>query len=111
MPTISKCPSPTIETSSKSFTLTRDEQPITILLVDDDPDCRLLIRDAIAECKVSNSVFEASNGMEALEFLKRRGKHANAPRPGLIYLDLEMPGMNGQETLKAIKADPALRDI
>ena len=85
--------------------------PITILLVDDDPDCRLLIRDAIAECKVSNSVFEAANGVEALEFLKRRGKFANAPRPGLIYLDLEMPGMDGQATLKAIKADPDLRDI
>jgi two-component system response regulator len=84
---------------------------ITILLVDDDPDCRLLIRDAIAECKVSNAVYEVANGAEALEFLKQRGKHAKAPRPGLIYLDLEMPGMNGQETLKAIKADPDLRDI
>ena len=89
----------------------RQDAGITILLVDDDPDCRLLIRDAINECKVSNSVFEVSNGREALEFLQRRGKHAQAPRPGLIYLDLEMPGMNGQETLKAIKADPALRDI
>ena len=88
-----------------------DASPITILLVDDDPDCRLLIRDAIAECKVSNSVYEASNGMEALEFLQRRGKFADAPRPGLIYLDLEMPGMDGQATLKAIKADPQLRDI
>jgi CheY-like chemotaxis protein len=85
--------------------------PITILLVDDDPDCRLLIRDAIAECKVSNAVFEAGNGMEALDFLKRRGRFAGAPRPGLIYLDLEMPGMDGQATLKAIKADPELRDI
>ena len=85
--------------------------PITILLVDDDPDCRMLIRDAIAECKVSNSVFEAANGKEALEFLKRKGKFAGAPRPGLIYLDLEMPGMDGQATLKAIKADPELRDI
>ncbi|MEA2710448.1 MAG: two-component system, response regulator [Phycisphaerales bacterium] len=84
---------------------------ITILLVDDDPDCRLLIRDAIAECKVSNAVYEVANGAEALEFLRRRGKYANAPRPGLVYLDLEMPGMNGQETLKAIKADPDLRDI
>ena len=84
---------------------------ITILLVDDDPDCRMLIRDAIAECKVSNSVFEAANGVEALDFLKRRGKFAGSPRPGLIYLDLEMPGMDGQATLKAIKADPELRDI
>jgi CheY-like chemotaxis protein len=86
-------------------------KPITILLVDDDPDCRLLIRDAITECKVSNSIHEASNGLEALDFLKRRGKHKDAPRPGLIYLDLEMPGMDGQQTLKAIKADPELRDI
>jgi len=85
--------------------------PITILLVDDDPDCRMLIRDAIAECKVSNSVFEAANGAEALKFLKREGKFAGSPRPGLIYLDLEMPGMDGQATLKAIKADPELRDI
>ncbi|HYO08971.1 MAG TPA: response regulator [Tepidisphaeraceae bacterium] len=89
------------------------QQPITILLVDDDPDCRLLIRDAINECKVSNSIYECANGREALDFLKRRGEWANsdAPRPGLIYLDLEMPHMNGQETLKAIKADPELRDI
>jgi two-component system response regulator len=90
---------------------TGPQEPITILLVDDDPDCRLLIRDAISECKVSNSVFEVSNGKEALEFLKRNGVYKHAPRPGLIYLDLEMPGMNGQETLKAIKADPELRDI
>jgi len=89
----------------------REQQQITILLVDDDPDCRLLLRDAIAECKVSNRVYEVANGLEALEFLKGRGQYAGVPRPGLIYLDLEMPGMNGQETLKAIKADPALRDI
>src|SRR4051794_13958911 len=93
------------------LTLTRDDQPITILLVDDDPDCRMLLRDAINECKVSNSVYEVCNGLEALEFLNRRGPFKHAPRPGLIYLDLEMPGMNGQDTLKAIKADPKLRDI
>jgi CheY-like chemotaxis protein len=91
--------------------VTQNTHPITILLVDDDPDCRLLIRDAIAECKVSNDVFEATNGAEALQFLLRQGPHANAPRPGLIYLDIEMPGMDGQETLRAIKASPALRDI
>jgi CheY-like chemotaxis protein len=98
-------------TSSKKLTITRGDRPITILLVDDDPDCRMLLHDAIDECKVSNSVYEVGNGQEALDFLKRRGKYANAPRPGLIYLDLEMPGMDGQATLKAIKADPDLRDI
>jgi CheY-like chemotaxis protein len=96
---------------SKKLTITRGDKPITILLCDDDPDCRMLIHDAIDECKVSNSVYEVSNGQEALDFLKRRGKYASAPRPGLIYLDLEMPGMDGQATLKAIKADPDLRDI
>jgi CheY-like chemotaxis protein len=88
------------------------ERPeITILLVDDDADCRMLIRDAIAESKVCNSVFEVSNGQEALDFLNRRGAWAQVPRPGLIYLDIEMPGMNGLEALKAIKNDPALSDI
>jgi two-component system response regulator len=87
------------------------QEPITILLVDDDPDCRMLIRDAINESKVSNSVFEVSNGKEAIDFLTRRGKWKDAPRPGLIYLDLEMPGLNGQETLRLIKASPDMRDI
>src|SRR5918993_3275925 len=93
------------------LTLSQDSRPITILLVDDDPDCRMLIRDAIAECKVSNAVFEVENGQEALDFLHRRGPFADAPRPGLIYLDIEMPGMDGQETLRAIKSSRHLREI
>jgi CheY-like chemotaxis protein len=97
--------------AARKLMITRNDQPITILLVDDDPDCRLLIRDAIAECKVSNDVHEVCNGQEALEFLNRRGKYANAPRPGLVYLDIEMPAMDGQATLKAIKANSATRDI
>ena len=91
--------------------LSKDNQPITILLVDDDPDCRMLIKDAIAECKVQNAVHEVGDGKQALDFLHRRGSFAGAPRPGLIYLDIEMPNMNGQETLKAIKACAELRDI
>lgn len=87
------------------------DQPITILLVDDDPDCRTLVRDAIAESKVHNKVFEVTNGQEALDFLHGRGKFEGVPRPGLIYLDIEMPGMTGQEALKAIKSDPDFRNI
>ena len=87
------------------------EQPLTILLVDDDDDCRMLLRDAIAECKVRNRVYEVSNGKDALAFLRREGAYAEMPRPGLVYLDIEMPGMDGQTALRAIKADHALRDI
>lgn len=97
--------------NGESIMITQNHQAITILLVDDDSDCRMLIRDAIAECKVSNDVFEACNGKEALDFLNRRGQFASAPRPGLIYLDIEMPGMDGQEALRQIKANPDLCDI
>jgi two-component system response regulator len=91
--------------------ITCNDEPISILLVDDDEDCRSLVRDAISECKVSNKVHECTNGQEALDFLYRRGPHANAPRPGLVYLDIEMPGLDGQAVLRQIKSDPALRDI
>lgn len=86
-------------------------QPVTILLVDDDQDCRQLIRDAIEQGKLDNPVYEVTSGEEALMFLRREGIHANAPRPGLVYLDIEMPGIGGQETLKAIRKDPRFADI
>lgn len=86
-------------------------EAITILLVDDDPDCRLLVREAISECKLDNHVIEVNDGAEALDYVFRRGRYVDAPRPGLIYLDIEMPGISGQEVLKCIKSDPSLRDI
>ena len=102
----------TTQTGPKDdLTITAADEPITILLVDDDEDCRALIRDAISECKVSNTVFECRDGQDALDFLYRRGTYVNAPRPGLVYLDIEMPGLDGQSVLRTIKGDPALRDI
>jgi CheY-like chemotaxis protein len=85
------------------------EEPMAILLVDDDPDCRLLIRDAIEASKVSNHVLEVSDGREALALLTER-RNQTVDRPGLIFLDVEMPGMGGQETLRAIRAMPEYRD-
>jgi CheY-like chemotaxis protein len=93
------------------LTLSYNSEPISILLVDDDADCRLLIRDAIAECKVSNKVYEAADGAEALDYLYQRGKFKGMPRPGLVYLDIEMPGLDGQETLKQIRANADFREI
>ena len=89
----------------------RKAEPITILLVDDDPDCRLLIREAISQCKISNMVYEVPDGQAALDFIFQRGEYADAPRPGLIYLDIEMPGMSGQDVLKVIKSSPDHRHI
>ncbi len=86
-------------------------QPVTILLVDDDEDCRQLIRDAIDQGKLDNPVFEVTSGEEALAVLNRQGDFIDAPRPGLIYLDIEMPGMDGQETLRAIRQNPRFADI
>lgn len=102
---------PTAAPSLAASLLPSAGEPIAILLVDDDPDCRMLFRDAIADCRVANALFEAADGQEALDFLRRRGPFANAPRPGLIFLDIEMPVKDGLSTLREIKSDPDLRDI
>jgi CheY-like chemotaxis protein len=100
-----------IKPESSKATPTVDDTPIVILLVDDDPDCRLIVRDAIESSNVRTEVFEASNGIEALRFLKHKPPFKDAPRPGLIYLDVEMPGMDGVELLRQIKSDPDLQHI
>ena len=87
------------------------QQPITILLVDDDPDFRALARAAIAHGYPSAQVWEVQGGRDALDFLLRRGARANAPMPDIVYTDLEMPDVSGQELLKAIKTNPNLERL
>ncbi|WP_375335916.1 response regulator [Microcoleus sp. FACHB-831] len=88
--------------------------PISILMAEDDPDDRLLAREAMAESRLANSLYFVEDGEELLDYLYRRNKYTQAsssPRPGLILLDLNMPKKDGREALKEIKADPNLRQI
>jgi len=87
------------------------EGPVEILLVEDNPaDVRLTI-EAFREASVSARLRIARNGDEALVLLRRGRGEANLPRPDLILLDLNMPGVDGRTVLAEVKADPALRDI
>jgi two-component system response regulator len=91
-----------------------DRECITILLADDDEDDRLLTRTALEEARVSNDLRMVEDGVELLDYLKRRGRYAEVEDwclPGLILLDLNMPRLSGQEALAEIREDPALRLI
>ena len=87
---------------------------ITILVADDDADDRLLIKDAFDENDVSNPLAFVNDGEELMDYLHRRGAYErlrNAPLPGIILLDLNMPKKDGRTALKEIKADETLQRI
>ena len=89
-------------------------KPIDILLADDDEEDRMLACDALAESRLSNDIACVTDGEDLMDYLYRRGKYAppfDAPRPGLILLDLNMPKKDGREALREIKTDPDLRQI
>jgi len=86
-------------------------RPIEILMVEDNPgDVRLTI-EALKEAKVRNHLHTVEDGVEALAFLRREGRYAEAPRPDLVLLDLNLPKKTGREVLAEIKDDPDLRRI
>lgn len=81
------------------------------LLVEDNPGDVRLTCEALTESKVKNNLSIVGDGMEAMEFLHRQGKYADAPRPDVILLDLNLPKKNGLEVLAEIKADASLKRI
>jgi len=88
-----------------------DAGSIEVLLVEDSPGDVRLTREAFKDAKVHIRLHVASDGTQAMAFLKREGEHANAPRPDLILLDLNLPKKDGREVLAEIKENPALKTI
>jgi CheY-like chemotaxis protein len=91
--------------------VTASTEPFQVLLVEDDPGDELITREAFEENRVRNMLHVVRDGEEALDFLYRRGRYADAPRPGLILLDLNLPKFDGREVLAQIKSDPELMAI
>jgi two-component system, chemotaxis family, response regulator Rcp1 len=85
--------------------------PLEVLLVEDSPGDVRLTREAFKDAKVHINLHVASDGTEAMTFLKREGAHAGVPRPDLILLDLNLPKKDGREVLEEIKQSPTLKSI
>jgi two-component system, chemotaxis family, response regulator Rcp1 len=88
-----------------------DNKPVEILLVEDNPGDVRLTMEALKEGRLLNHVSVAEDGVEALAFLRQKGKYANEARPDLILLDLNLPKKDGREVLAEIKEDRELRHI
>ncbi len=82
-----------------------------ILIVEDNPADARLVREVMRDSKVINEIHWVPDGVEALAYLRRQGKYADAPRPNLIFLDLNMPRKDGREVLHDVKDDDELRRI
>ena len=92
-------------------TIGTDAAPIEVLLVEDSSGDVRLTREAFKDAKVHINLHVASDGAEAMSFLKHEGEHVNAPRPDLILLDLNLPKKDGREVLEEIKVSPTLGSI
>ena len=87
------------------------DRPIDILLVEDNPGDVMLVEEALSDSKVRNRLHVVSDGEQAMEFVRRQGEHAGAPRPDLILLDLNLPKESGREVLREVKTHPDLKTI
>ncbi|MBC8319292.1 MAG: response regulator [Bacteroidetes bacterium] len=86
-------------------------KPVEILLVEDNPGDVRLAKEALKESKVYNTLSTVEDGVEAMDYLYRRGKYSKATRPDLIILDLNLPKKDGRQVLNEIKLDESLKRI
>lgn len=101
-------------TNAIMIQIQKDKKSIVILMADDDPDDRVMTKEALEENFLLNELRFVEDGAELMDYLKRRGKYSNpeiSPRPGVILLDLNMPKKDGRECLKEIKSDDELKSI
>lgn len=87
------------------------EEPLHLLIVDDNEDDVLLAREALASARRLKVLQVCRDGLDALAFLRREPPYEGAMRPQMVLMDINMPRLNGLETLEAIKADPDLRSL
>jgi CheY-like chemotaxis protein len=88
-----------------------DNAAIHVLLVEDDPGDVLMTQEALASAKILHTLHVVNDGESAVAFLQGQGEHAGSPRPDLVFLDLNLPRMDGREVLALVKADESLRSI
>ncbi len=88
-----------------------DQKQLEVLLVEDDLACAELVSEAVKMGKVPFHIHPVSDGVEAMDFLRKRNGFQNVPRPDFIFLDLQMPRKDGREVLKELKNDPILKLI
>ena len=91
--------------------MVNENRPVEILLVEDNPGDERLTREALKEGKVYSNLHWVKDGVEAMEFLRRKGRYQGVPRPDIILLDLNLPKKDGREVLQEIKTDNDLKRI
>lgn len=78
-------------------------RPAVILIIDDNPGDVRLMKEAFSDCKAPENLYNVTDGEEAIQFLKKKGKYGNAPKPDIILLDLKLPKISGSELLNKLK--------